>query len=274
LHASQKLKLLRTSRNLTARQVEEASRRIAAVRSDKRFYISNSWLTQLEKGISEPSICKLFSLSAIYQVKFDDLVRLYGVHVDEIQKYYTVAMPQSTKLLSRNIAEIENLQSLSESPGLKMFQRSTTLLPANADRMMHSPFPQLSSRQATRIAYGYIGLNDMTMYPMIRPGSLVRIDTSQSKLQSVLRHNQFERPIYFVELRNGYTCSWCELQGNDLLIIPHHSSPGRIRRFTYIKEAEIVGRVIGFDTACVDEAPAEKSPTQQAVDGSGRFYET
>jgi hypothetical protein len=95
------------------------------------------------------------------------------------------------------------------------------------------------------------------MYPMIRPGSLVRIDTGQNKLQSITQHNEFERPIYFVELRDAYACGWCELQGKELLIIPHQSSPARIRRYRYIKDAEIVGRVISFDTPCVDEDPKE-----------------
>ena len=57
-----------------------------------------------------------------------------------------------------------------------------------------------------------------------------------------------------VELRDGYACGWCELQGNQLLIIPHHSSPASVRRFTYPREAEIVGRVVGYSTSCVDVA--------------------
>jgi len=61
--AGQKLKVLRNVRNITVREVEQASRRIAEAKGDKRFQISNGWLAQLEKGVSEPSICKLFSLS-------------------------------------------------------------------------------------------------------------------------------------------------------------------------------------------------------------------
>ena len=115
------------------------------------------------------------------------------------------------------------------------------------------------------MSYGYIGLDDFTMYPLIRPGSLVRIDTRQNKLQFVTRHNEYQRPIYFVELRNAYACGWCELQSNELLIVPHHSSPGRIRRFTYTKDAEIVGRVISFDTSCVDEDPEESETAKRQL---------
>ena len=67
--AGQKLKSLRNKRNITVRDVEHASRRIAEAKGDKRFCISNGWLAQLENGVSEPSICKLFSLSVIYQAK-------------------------------------------------------------------------------------------------------------------------------------------------------------------------------------------------------------
>src|SRR5713101_2252885 len=98
--AGQKLKALRNNRNITVREVERASRRIAEAKGDKRFSISNGWLAQLEKGVSEPGICKLFSLSVIYRVKFLDLIQLYDVDIDEIEKYEPVANPNATQLVS------------------------------------------------------------------------------------------------------------------------------------------------------------------------------
>jgi hypothetical protein len=89
---------------------------------------------------------------------------------------------------------------------------------------------------------------------MIRPNALLRIDTSENKLRTVAWHNEYERPIFFIELRDAYACGWCELQGNQLLIIPHQASPASIRRFTYPREAEIIGRVVGYSTNCVDLA--------------------
>src|ERR1044072_9724950 len=84
--AGQELKTLRNRRNITVREVEHASRRIADAKGDRRFCISNGWLAQLENGASEPSICKLFSLSVIYRADFLDLVRLYNVDVDDKEK--------------------------------------------------------------------------------------------------------------------------------------------------------------------------------------------
>lgn len=245
--AGQKLKSLRNKRNITVREVEQASRRIADVKGDKRFFISNGWLAQLENGVSEPSICKLFSLSVIYHANFLDLVRLYNVDVDDKEKYEPVADPQLTQLISNKSNGNGRSLSGSSNPSVQL---STNLIPE---------LEAMSARQlaggedvAPSVIYGHLGSADFTMYPMIRPSALLKIDTSQNKLGTVAWRNEYERPIFFIELREAYACGWCELQGNQLLIIPHHSSPASVRRFTYTREAEIIGRVIGFSTGCVD----------------------
>jgi hypothetical protein len=102
------------------------------------------------------------------------------------------------------------------------------------------------------LIYGHMGLDDFTMYPMIRPGAVLRNDTNQNKLIPGASPNEYERPIYFIELRGGYACGWCELQGNQLRLIPHPISPMSVQLFTYPREAEIIGRVVGYETACVD----------------------
>ena len=245
--AGRTLKTLRNRHNITVREVEQASRRIADVKEDKRFRISNGWLAQLENGASEPSICKLFSLSVIYRTNFLELVRLYNVDVDDKGRYEPVADPYITQLLSRNGDD-----ALAEIP--------TALSTFNATQ------PAGSDDSSPNIMYAHVGLADFTMYPMIRPNALLRIDTSQNKLQTNGWHNEYERPIYFIELRQAYSCGWCELQSDQLLIIPHHSSPASVRRFTYPREAEIVGRVVGYSTECVGMgSDATKIPKRKAM---------
>jgi transcriptional regulator with XRE-family HTH domain len=236
--AGQTLKSLRNRRNITVREVEQASRRIADVKGDKRFCISNGWLAQLENGDSEPSLWKLFSLSVIYHADLLDLLRVYNIDVDEKEKFQPVADPYLTQLVLQN----GNGKSLSEFPSAQ--DRSLTGLnvtpPANGEDCPRN------------IVYGHLGLSEFTMYPIIRPGALLKIDTSQNKLLTSGWGNEYDRPIYFIELRDAYTCGWCELQGNQLLIIPHHSSFAKVRRFMYPREAEIFGRVVGYSTNCVD----------------------
>lgn len=239
--SGQQLKHLRTRRSITVRDVEQASRRIADAKGDKRFQISNGWLAQLENGVSEPSICKLFSLSVIYHVPFMELLRLYDVDVDNKEKYESVANPHLTQLLSPDTVADIHLEC-----------SSATSLVSTSPTQPANPLTPAPNNNGQNIAYGHLGSADLTMYPLIRPGSLLQIDTAQNKPQSASWHNEFDRPIYFVELRQGYACGWCELQGNQLLIIPHSSSPAIVRRFTYPREAEIVGRVIGYYTRCID----------------------
>jgi transcriptional regulator with XRE-family HTH domain len=239
--AGQKLKTLRNERNITVREVEQASRRIAEAKGDKRFCISNGWLAQLENGLSEPSICKLSSLSVIYQTNLLDLLRLYNVDVDDKENYRPVADPHLTQLISDKSEGNGHFQGEAGN-GLKPLY--TSLL---SELKMIGP-----DGSEGHITYGYLGLTDVTMDPMIRPGALLKIDTSQNRLKTPAWRNEFERPIFFIELRNAYACGWCELQGDQLLIIPYHSYTASVRRFTYLREAEIVGRVIGYSTLCVN----------------------
>jgi hypothetical protein len=60
-----------------------------------------------------------------------------------------------------------------------------------------------------RSQYGFIGTNDYTMYPLIRPGSFVQIQSDLNRVQQGAWRTEFDRPIYFIELRDGYACSWC-----------------------------------------------------------------
>jgi hypothetical protein len=93
--------------------------------------------------------------------------------------------------------------------------------------------------------YGYIGLKDFTLHPVILPGSFVQIDPTQTKIKTGGSRRELDRPIYFIELREGYACSWCELKGGQLRLVPHVNSPQEIRTFAHPTEAEIIGRVTG-----------------------------
>ena len=77
--------------------------------------------------------------------------------------------------------------------------------------------------------------------------------------------SQFGRPIYFLELRNGYACGWCEMQKNTLLLLPHPLSPCSVRQFVYEVDAEIVGQVTGVAMRIVDLSPRAESGNAKAL---------
>ena len=98
----------------------------------------------------------------------------------------------------------------------------------------------LNSRHSV---YGYVGTQDFTLFPWIRPGSFVEIDAGQRRIERILWSNEFDRPIFFVELRDSYACSWCELRERHLFLVPSPQSHYRIQEVRYPDDAEIVGRV-------------------------------
>jgi transcriptional regulator with XRE-family HTH domain len=231
--AGQMLKSLRNRRQITVREVEQASRRIADFTGVKQFYISNGWLARLENCDSDPNIWKLFTLSIIYRADLRDLLRFYNIDVDEREKYERVADPYRTQVIPHNGNGTSEIAEDYATTGLNVTHSAT-------------------DNRTSHIIHAHLGLADFTMYPMIRPGALLKIDTTQQKLLTSEWHNEYERPIYFVELRGGYACGWCELQGSELLIVPYHSPFASVRRYHYPREAEIMGRVIGYSTNCVD----------------------
>ena len=109
--------------------------------------------------------------------------------------------------------------------------------------------------------YGYVGLKDYTLYPLLRPGSFLQIDDRENQVRTRPWRSEFDRPIYFLELRDGYACSWCELQGNQLTLLPHPLSGCNIRQFSYPRDAEIVGRVTGVAMRTIDHVgPSHDAP--------------
>ena len=83
------------------------------------------------------------------------------------------------------------------------------------------------------------------MEPLLRPGSLVLVDPARRQVRADGWRNEFERPIYFVEIREGYRCSWCSIEGRDLILQPYPLSPCTPRVLRTPDEAEVVGEVTG-----------------------------
>ena len=245
MRAGEHLKELRNRLGITTREVEDHSRKIAESENNEELYVSNAWLTQIENKISIPSIYKLFTLSVIYRLKFTDLLMLYGVDLEKIAKYQLATPLPHTHLANLDVYDTDRSVSFPVrfDPGFK--PERTNLLSRMVEIWGEVPISLIQQLDFRHTSYGYIGLEDYTLSPLIRPGSFIQIDDRQKRVQKFPWRTEFDRPIYFVELRDGYACAWCELQGNQLTLLPHPLSQCSVRQFAYPAEAEIVGRVTG-----------------------------
>lgn len=106
------------------------------------------------------------------------------------------------------------------------------------------PLALLETLKVKEHRYACIGMEDYMMYPLLPPGSLVQIDESRRDIQSGGWPTEYERPIYFFELREGYACCWCHLNGDRLLLQPHSTSPCPPQMYRYPDEIEVVGQVV------------------------------
>lgn len=254
MRPGEQLRDLRNRLGITTREVEDYSRRIAESEGNEDFYISNAWLTQLENKNSIPSIYKLYSLSIIYRTRFADLLSIFGVELERSTAYQL-----STPLEKTHLASIEPPDPRKAVMFPVRFDKGfslekTSLISRMVEIWGEVPIALIQNLDVRHCQYGYIGLQDFTLYPLLRPGSFVQIDDQMNRVQVSNWRTEFDRPIYFVELRDGYACSWCELRGTVLTLIAHPLSPCGIRQFDYPDEAEIVGQVTGVAMRLVNHS--------------------
>jgi hypothetical protein len=180
-----------------------------------------------------PSIYRLYSFSVIYRKSYDDLLRLYGVDLAE-----TLVDRSGASAPRSHLTECADIPDV-EIPG---DLRDTTRLGYKVDRAIRMLFPDCDNQQ---YSYGYIGQEDRMMAPLLTPGAFVQIDDTSTKVAKGPWRSEYERPIYFVETREGYRCCWCALQDKQLILQPHPLSPELAHFRRYPQEAEVIGQVVG-----------------------------
>lgn len=243
LPPSEHLKDIRFKLGITTRDVAEFSQKIAEAEGNSEFQISNAWLTQIENSDSVPSIFKLYSLSSIYRIRFTDVLRLYGVDLQNLNRYQLAEPLPNTHLTSLEVYDAERTVSFPVRFDRSFDVDNTNLLSRMVEVWGEVPIALIQHLDLRHSMYGYIGLQDFTLSPLLRPGSFVQIDPRVRKVQPLRWRTEFDRPIYFVELRDGYACAWCEMQDGYILLLPHPLSAQSVRRLNYGTEAEIIGQV-------------------------------
>ena len=244
LPAGQRLRGLREQLGLTIRDVEGASGRIAARHGNDDFAISPSRLSDIEtKGIL-PNIYRLYSLSVIYRRDLRELLTWYGIDLNETAADLTLAEPPKSHISDVLDSMMAVNVPVRFDPGFDL--RRTVNLGRMIERWGLVPLGHLARFSNRKYTYGYIGTEDFTMYPMLLPGSFIQVDESANTVAEGTWRSEYERPIYFVEMRDGYTACWCSLKGDYLVLQPHPLSPVPVRMLKQSQEVEILGQVIGI----------------------------
>jgi transcriptional regulator with XRE-family HTH domain len=237
----EKLKRLRERLKLTYRDVEQASQQIAARRANDEFTIALSRLADIENKQTVPTIYRIYTLSAIYRVDFQEVLRWYGVPVELVAGDSLHIELKETHLTHFRAAEdITVPQTLEDRSDLSQ----TTLLKHIGRRWGKVGLSFLSASDLREHRYGFVGFDDWSMHPILRPGALIMIDQNRRKIAAGGWSSEIDRPIYFVEHRGGCLCGWCSFWGGRLIVEPHPSSQLTPSIFE-AGDVDIVGQVAG-----------------------------
>jgi hypothetical protein len=261
LRAGAILKKIRVRLGLSIREVERRSLKLVAERQNRDFVLPKAWITDVEKGRFVPGTFKIVSLSLIYCMTIAEIHMIYGIKPGDITKERPLFRPPKTHLLPPADELMSDSAGSPTNSGTSLQLENTDLLTKLVDIWGDIPAPLLRHLDLRRWLYGYIGMKDRTMLPLLPPGTFVQIDAKQTRVKNISAkmgalQSPFARPIYFLDIRTGYACGWCQIQDGVLTLIPHPDSGEPIRSFGHPNEAEVVGRVTGIAMRIGEESQA------------------
>ncbi len=268
LSAGRRLREIREQIGLTLRDVEIASTSLSEARGIEDFIVNPSRLSDIEtKGVI-PSIYRLYVLSVIYRADFTEMLKLYGVDLNCTAADFAICSPRRTHRV-----EVFSGSSSVQVP-IKLDPSFDIKRSSNLGRMIENwglvPLQFLGELSKKKYIYGYIGMEDLTMYPMIPPGSFLQIDEERSRVEEGPWRSEIERPIYFVETRDGHLCCWCSVKRGEIVLQSHPLSPVPPRILKHPQEAEVIGQVVGIAMRLVEwYAPDEQQLQPSSEEDQG-----
>jgi transcriptional regulator with XRE-family HTH domain len=254
-----RLRQIRERLGLTYRDVERASLELAARRGRPDFILHISRLADIENHGVVPGIHKIYTLAAVY-------------HLDPLQIFDWYDAPLSELFLDGAQSRAPNTHLAAAPVSLRTPIRFDPSFDPRRTEFLSRMVQQwgrlegvLEAEDAT-YRYGYIGLADRRMVPLLRPGSVVLLDATERGVEDTDWTTEYDRPLYFVDVRDGYRCGWFHQERGRLTMQPHPLSHCAPEFWALPEGAEVVGRVIGVVTRLNEpwNALAEELPAGRA----------
>lgn len=233
------LRRARERMGMTFRDVEQASYQLAARAGRPEFIVRISRLADIENHGVVPSLHRLYALCTIYHLELNDVLGWFGLSPAAMYPEGAQFPGARTHLAA---APLQVRIPVRMDPGFNP-NRTDDLTRRVESWGYLEPF---LAQGKEKYWLGYIGLEDRTMGPMVRPGSLVLVDPARQEVCNSGWNNEFERPIYFLDTRSGYACGWCQRDSENLILQPHPLSDSPARVFRSPAQAEVIGQVVGL----------------------------
>src|SRR5713101_5238948 len=151
----EKLKRARERLQLTYRDVETASQQLARRRGNVEFAIALSRLADIENKQTVPTIYRIYALSAIYRLDFQEVLRWYGVPLESMPADAMHIGLKETHALHFTAADVVTVPHLAE-PHIDL--NRTTFLSHMIRGWGKLGLGFLSGVDIRQHRYGFIGL--------------------------------------------------------------------------------------------------------------------
>ena len=237
------LRARREELGLSLRDVEAASLALAQRHGTNELILHKSRISDIESKGIVPRVHQLYSLAVIYRCDLGDIFGWYGIDVSRMPEDLAEAAVPKTHLFKGLALTRKAKVPVKLDPSFDL--NKTCDFGRMIDQWGTVPMAFLENLTTRNCLYAYIGLRDYTMYPLLLPGSLLQVDESRHTVQMKKWPSELQRPIYFVELRDGFTCCWCAVEGEKLTLQAHPMSPVPTRIVRLNQDAEVLGQVVG-----------------------------
>jgi transcriptional regulator with XRE-family HTH domain len=243
VEAGYKLRETRQHQGLTLLRVEQLGAQIAAALNNPEFAIPISRLSHIETKGVVPSIFRVQSLARIYRLTPEMILEWYGIKQAELDALQLDEAPGGRFAFFRKPKMVEVPIALDPS----FDPRTSGELGRIVEAWGEVPLTFLTRFRDRQFIYAYVGSEDFMMSPLLPPGSFLQIDPSRRTVKRTGWQNEFDRPIYAIDSRDGLQFCWCSLSDRKLILQPHPLSKQDVKIYN-TEDVEVVGQVIGVAT--------------------------
>lgn len=231
---------------LRFRDVEEASTIISQRYGNDEFTVHISRLSAIENEGAVPNIYKMYSLCAIYRLDMGEALSWYGVDLGQVGTDSLAAPGTHTHLLGYDVpVGSDAMLPISLDPSFD--SRKSSFLSRVVQKWGTMPLMLLQRFDTRNYRYGFVGEEDHWMFPLLQPGALLLIDEAKTRIERGPFLSEMERPLYFVQTRDGEHCTWLADDVDMLSLVPHSLS-GYAPKWYPREQVEIIGQIVGMAT--------------------------
>ena len=194
--AGTRLRAKRERLHLSIRRVAQMSQKIAQEKNDPAFFVPHNWISDLENGKSKPRLLPRFhSLSLIYDCDINEILAAFGLNIADLGNERGHMSLPHTHLSGLPRAQSDPRVMAAPQLPLNLPLEQTNLVHRMFQGLGEMPFFLLQQAGPQEVLYGYVGTDDYTLDPIIRPGAFVQIDPEQNKVIRGMWPSEHERPV-------------------------------------------------------------------------------